>query len=977
MIVSIEKCIACERCVKACPLQVISLQERKASVSEDCVNCGTCKKVCPVEALVFEEVPFEESLQCISCPVHCQIRPGRTGACQRFSNVEGDLVRNVPLCTFEDVAEIVGQEHERCIRKPLVTAIGAGTTYPDFKPAPCIVQSSVDNVDVVTAVTEAPLSYSGMLVKIDTDEYIGAEGAAVFIDEDAIAPCKEACPAGIDVPRYIRLIGEGKFAEALAVVREKIPFPSVCGHVCFHPCETECLRKELGGPLAIRALKRFVAERDDGLWKTKSRVAAATGKRIAIAGSGPAGLTAAYYLAKQGNAVTVFEQLPVAGGMMRVGIPDYRLPQEILQREIAEVENVGVEIKTNTKIESIDALFDQGYDAIFLAMGAHKGMRLGIEGENSPGVMQCIPFLREVKLGRTDHLDGKVLIVGGGNAAIDASRTALRLGAEDVTVVYRRSRVEMPASEDEVEEALREGVSIQFLSTPTRIEKRDEHLSMECTRIKLGEVDASGRRRPEPVPGSEFNIDAATVILAIGERPDVPEQFGLKQGRGDTLEVAPETMATERAGVFAGGDLVTGPASVIEAIAAGRKAAISMDRYLGGTGMIAETLAPQEGIPLPLNVLKPPEEKRLPAPSLPLKERPGNFSPVERSYSAETAVKEAQRCLRCDLENQVKVGYVTTEQYGAEMLSLGGPVLLTEKGGGAIVRLMVALANQEEVALKVDGGASLKLQVGKPPRINGKIIERMRVGCGSACAGLFAYSFREVADEVIVIDHHITSLFTAHEAGQALDVKPSGLKLKGMESTPGRYFHIADPGSGWGGTSIEDPLDVIESIDLHSARPGMRVLITESTGGRAAMYEMVEDGKLHQIELTPGAREVVREISDNCESSMVSAVFVGGTGGSARGGITKHPVRLTRAVHENKARLTVGGAPVCLMPGGGIDFFVDVSKVKVHAFTWVPTPAVVFPVEYTMRLQDYLNFGGHKDSIRTLDEVKQDFKGKE
>ena len=974
MIVTVEECIACQRCIEACPLQTITLQDGKATISEDCVNCRTCQKVCPVDALISEEAFPEGTIECTSCPVRCQIKPAKVGACQRFANIDGELVRNVPLHTFEDVAEIVGIEHEKCIRKPLITAIGAGTTYPDFKPAPHIVQSNVDGVDVVTAVTEAPLSYSGMLVKLDTDEYIGKEGAPVFIDKDAIAPCKEACPVGIDVPRYVRLIGEGKFAEALAVVREKIPFPAVCGHVCFCPCETECLRTQLGGPVAIRALKRFIAEQDTGLWKVNSKIAGPTGKCVAIVGSGPAGLTTAYYLAKLGHKVNVFEALPAIGGMMRVGIPDYRLPKEVLEREIEEIKGVGVEIKTNTKIESLDELFAQGYAAIFLAIGAHKGVRLDIEGEDALGVMQCIPFLRGVKLGKEIHLGSKVIVIGGGNAAVDASRTALRLGAREVIVLYRRSRVEMPASAGEVEEALREGVNIQFLATPTKIKRHENRLMVECICMKLGQVDTSGRRRLEPIPGSEFNVDANTVIVAIGERPAIPDKFGLSRTESGTLQVAPETLATSREGVFAGGDAVTGSASVIEAIAAGRQAASSIDKYLGGEGIVAETLAPQEGIPLPLDVLKPAKEERLPIPSLLLKNRLGGFAMVEEGYSKEMAIKEAKRCLRCDLENQVKVGHVTTEQYGAKMLSLGGPVLLTGKGGGAVVKVMIALANQEEVALKVDGGASLKLCVGKSPCINGKIIERMRVGCGSACAGLFAYSFLKVADEVIVIDYQITSLFTRHEAGQQLGAKYSGLRLKGVESTPGRYFNVAEPGNGWGGTNVEDPLDVVDNVDMSIARPGMRILITESTGGRSAMYEMSVEGKLQQIELTPQAMEVVNEISRNCEPSMVSAVLMGGIGGSARSGITKHPVRLTQAVHKNKAKLTVGGAPVCLLPGGGIDFFVDVSKVKVHAFSWVPTPAVVFPVEYTMRLQDYLDFGGHKDSIKKLDEVRQHFK---
>jgi len=468
-------------------------------------------------------------------------------------------------------------------------------------------------------------------------------------EERAGAPCKEACPAGIDVPRYVRLIGESKFDEALAVVREKIPFPSVCGIACFHPCETKCARGRLDDPIAIMALKRFVAERDNGLWKSKVKVAKATGKRVAIAGSGPAGLTAGYYLAKLGHGVTVFEALPVAGGMMRVAIPEYRLPGGVLDREIDEITSLGVEIKTGMKVESLEGLFNQGYDAIFLATGAHDELRMGVEGEDSPGVMPCLPFLRDAKLGKGVSLGDKVVVIGGGNAAIDASRTASRLGAKDVTVIYRRSRAEMPASDDEVEEALVEGVDIQFLAMPTKIMRDNGQLKMECIRMKLGEVDASGRPRPEPIAGSEFDIYADTAIVAVGERADIPGQFGLKRGNGNIIGVNPETLATSQEGVFAGGDVVGGPASIIEAIAAGRRAAMSIDKYLGGEGEIEEVLAPPEGEVKPLDADKLPEERQVPqAPTMPPSKRLFSFNMVERGYTEEEAVKEAKRCLRCD-----------------------------------------------------------------------------------------------------------------------------------------------------------------------------------------------------------------------------------------------------------------------------------------------------------------------------------------
>ncbi|MDP2932238.1 MAG: FAD-dependent oxidoreductase, partial [Chloroflexota bacterium] len=270
-------------------------------------------------------------------------------------------------------------------------------------------------------------------------------------DEKAAAPCKEACPAHIDVPQYVRLIGQGKFADALAVVRESIPFPFVCGIACFHPCESKCLRGHLDDPIAIMGLKRFIAEKDSRAWqsepnkyRTTGKKIDITGKKVAILGSGPAGLTAGYYLAEHGHAVTVFEAAPLAGGMMRVAIPEYRLPGSVLDREIEGIKSAGVEIKTNCRVSSLADL--PGYDAVFVATGTHGKVKLGIEGEDSPGVLQCLPFLRNVKLGKKVKLGEKVAVIGGGNAAIDAARTASRLGARDVTVIYRRSRAEMPAS---------------------------------------------------------------------------------------------------------------------------------------------------------------------------------------------------------------------------------------------------------------------------------------------------------------------------------------------------------------------------------------------------------------------------------------------------------------------------------------------------------------------------------------------------
>ena len=471
--------------------------------------------------------------------------------------------------------------------------------------------------------------------------------------EEVLVPCKHACPAGIDVPRYIRLIGEKKYAEAAAVIREKVPFPEVLGRVCNHPCEVVCRRKELNEAIAIRALKRFTSERDNTkLWQKNSKQAPPTGKRVAIVGSGPAGLTAAYYLAKLGHSVTVFEALPVVGGMMRIAIPEYRLPKEIRDAEIEEIKRVGIDIKTNTRIESLDALFEQGYHAIFLAVGAHLGAKMKVEGEDSPGVIDAIAFLREVSLGREVKLGGKVSVIGGGNSAIDAARTALRLDAKEVTIIYRRTRTEMPAMAEEVDSALEEGIKIVYLAAPNKIWNENGMVKLECLRMELGEPDASGRRRPVPIKGSEFLAEFNTVIAAIGQKPEVPDSFQVATQWGN-IKINDDT-GTGKEGVFAGGDAVTGPATVIEAIAAGRKGAIAIDKYLGGRGNIDEELAPVEEPEAWLGRGDGFAYQRLcEMPQIPVEQRLNGFDEIEQGYDRKAGLKESLRCLQCDLRLKI------------------------------------------------------------------------------------------------------------------------------------------------------------------------------------------------------------------------------------------------------------------------------------------------------------------------------------
>ncbi len=493
MLVDLEKCNGCGFCVRDCPLGAVRLVKKKAVFEESCSNCGACIKVCEQEALQSEDSLAKGAVQCDACPIQCWIKTGYIGACHRYKNVEEKLVRASPLHTFQDIEVGVGPEPGEAIRKPLITAIGAGTTYPDCKPAPQIVKGKQRDIDVVTVATEAPLSYSSIMVKIDTDIPIGEEGAPVL-----------------------------------------------------------------------------------------------AGKR--------------------------------------------------------------------------------------------------------------------------------------------------------------------------------------------------------------------------------------------------------------------------------------------------------------------------------------------------------------------------------------KVGMVITEQYGSKMLSIGGVNLMTGKDGFAVARAITDIANKKPVKLKVDGGSRLLVQVGQAPVINGETPQNMRVGCGSATMGLFAPLLMESADEVIVLDSHITSLMSEHVAGRFVGSRPSGIKLKFNQSTPGRYF--GDHGDGWGGTSITDPLNVIAEIDRDVACTGMRVMVTETTGRNAVLFELGENGDLTEIPLTPNVIKAKEAISNSCEPSLVSAIYMGGAGGSARAGVSLYPIKLTRAVHSAKANLTVGGAPTYVLPGGGINFMVDVGRVKTGFFYWTPTPATICPVEYTIQLDDYEIMGGHLEAMK-------------
>ncbi len=473
------------------------------------------------------------------------------------------------------------------------------------------------------------------------------------IDKRGWPPCKDACPAHIDVQGYVALIGEAKFAEALALIRRTIPFPGVIGRVCNHPCEEACNRGEYDQPIAICALKRFVADIEQEPAPLPA-VMTHRDQMVAIVGTGPAGLTAAHDLAVEGYSVTVFEALPVAGGMLAVGIPDYRLPRDVLDQEIARIEALGVEIRLNTPIggeggPSLDDL-RRDYDALFLSVGAHQERQLRIEGEDLDGVAPGAVFLRRLNLCEPVTVGERVAVVGGGNVAIDAARSSLRLGAKSVTIVYRRSRAEMPASAWEIEDAEEEGVQFHFLANPIRILGQDGRVAgMECICMDLGEPDASGRRRPIPIEGSEFILDVDMIIPAIGQMPDLGfmDTNELQVTRWGTLAADPETLATGVPGLFAGGDAVSGPATAIEAIAAGRRAAVSIHRYLQGE----ELARSPQGLSVvgfeELDLRRAQKRARAAMAKLPEETRTADFSEVESGFTEEQAVSEALRCLNC------------------------------------------------------------------------------------------------------------------------------------------------------------------------------------------------------------------------------------------------------------------------------------------------------------------------------------------
>ncbi|MFA4915846.1 MAG: NADH-ubiquinone oxidoreductase-F iron-sulfur binding region domain-containing protein [Syntrophales bacterium] len=487
---------------------------------------------------------------------------------------------------------------------------------------------------------------------------------AAVCDAMVISACQHTCPAGIDVPSYVTLIAQGKYVEATELIRERNPFPAICGRICSHPCEFKCRRGELDAPVAIKSLKRFAADwYFENVGEPPSPFPVTRQERVAIVGAGPAGLSCAYFLAKTGYQTTVFEALPVAGGMLGVAIPDFRLPKEVIEEEIAHIRARGVEIRYNTPINTnytVDDLKKEGYAAVFIAAGAQRSSQLGIPGEveGLEGLLYGLRFLVDVKVGRPVSVGEKVGIIGGGNVAMDSARTALRLGAKEVHVFYRRTPEDMPVTESEYQEAIEEGIQFHFLVSPTRIVSEGWKLKgIHCIRMSLGETEASGRRRPIPVEGSEFFVELHTLIPSVGQAPDLsflPPDSKLERARWGTLQVDPNSLSTNVPGIFAGGDFVTGPTYLIHAIAAGRRAALAIDKYLRkDTSRIEirdEKVHVVDDVHLAAGEEMVEMKPRQKVPAHRPEERIRDFREIEKGFSEKQAKEEAARCLRCDLE---------------------------------------------------------------------------------------------------------------------------------------------------------------------------------------------------------------------------------------------------------------------------------------------------------------------------------------
>lgn len=580
------------------------------------------------------------------------------------------------------------------------------------------------------------------------DTHNCATGACVILSP---APCQMTCPAGIDVPTYVSLIGEGRDAEAIEVIRRDNPFPWVCGLVCTRPCEFMCVRGRIDSPVSIKFLKAFAAERalSSGAYQNPGKEPD-KGKAVCVVGAGPGGMSTAYYLALKGYRVTVIEAQPSAGGMILLGIPRYRLPREVIDREVAMLRELGVTFRFNTRFGvdvTLEGLKSEGFDAFFIAIGAHTSYRMGIPGEKDfPQVLEAVDFLRDVALGHREVPGDRVIVIGGGNVAIDAARTSLRLGSRSVVLAYRRTRNEMPADAEEVEQAEEEGIQLQFLTIPQKIVGDDGRVQgLMCLRAELVAAEGGNRMRPVPVEGSEFIVEADCIISAIGQRVDtesLAEIDALEWTRRSTIHTNRVSTETSVEGVFAAGDAVTGPATVIEAIGGGKRGAEAIHRYLSD-------IPQPEMPPVPvrrgrvarreLSATRKMTVKRPTMPLLNIDRRRTTFQQVELGYGESDVREEAGRCLRCDIclrcgkcveicrdkmqVNALEMGYFdfdhpveTDFRVTAERCILcgacaancpTGAMQMTDQNGERVLDLCGTVLNRQPIVMCEDCGANL------------------------------------------------------------------------------------------------------------------------------------------------------------------------------------------------------------------------------------------------------------------------------
>jgi NADPH-dependent glutamate synthase beta subunit-like oxidoreductase/Pyruvate/2-oxoacid:ferredoxin oxidoreductase delta subunit len=612
-----------------------------------CITCGVCMDVCPVEALDMTR-PLAPGIETGPGPGEpldwTMERPVQVGECIGCGICIGECPPNVmTLVAVDGFVPLAGRQGP--IERPVARGAEAWTPLSDVTREALKPRHDSPWGDAFTWSTRSrPQPWQVWTTMV----------------EDApptpLAPCQEACPAGTDAGRYVGLVGAGRYDEAYAVAAEVNPFPSVCGWICTAPCESACRRSVLDEPIAIRTLKRFAAEH--GTLPAIAAPATRRADRVAIIGGGPAGMSAAYYLARLGYPVTVLEAMPVPGGMMAIGIPEYRLPRDVLRAEIQRILDLGVELRLDTAMGPDFGLPDlerEGFRAIFLATGASKSRRLGVPNDELPGVVPATLFLKQVNLGEEPRLAGDVIVVGGGSTAMDAARSARRSGAATVTIVYRRARADMPAQEEEIEAAEREGIVILDGLAPRDVVARDGVVAGLRCEVREQASDATGapagERRTWQATGEQRELPASTILVAIGEEPDpsiLPEGAGIEVSGWAGIVADPRTLATGRAGIFAGGDVVSGPRTIIEAVAAGRRAAASIHEYLGGaTDGEAEILAavryptpPERTLRLDLATRS---RERAPLPMV-----DATFAATQAGYDEAVARAEASRCFRCD-----------------------------------------------------------------------------------------------------------------------------------------------------------------------------------------------------------------------------------------------------------------------------------------------------------------------------------------